>query len=280
MQNKASTSPSSISVDLFTENPTGSDVFLATSPTGEIIPSGHFPTPYGSYFHQTSYPQAPTAAPDHFYETYSLPAPPPPRDFSTRRATVEEVVDDNDLPCQCRHPNTSSESLDSLDSETPDPRDPRETDTAAFDKAAGGDPLTQDVYAETHDVYSRLYDAFSGPGRLREAPTIENAVAAIKDLSALLRGEKRGDHSKGYKDPQFDPFVRKRMEGMRTLLNLYTDKRSKTFGHWGASAMQTAIGLGRGCYFLRIMIHLQTGASIYARPQSPPFWKLERVTPG
>ncbi|KAJ7016567.1 hypothetical protein C8F04DRAFT_1234918 [Mycena alexandri] len=81
--------------------------------------------------------------------------------------------------------------------------------------------------------------------KLREAPTIPKAATAVKDLTAG-----------GYKDPKHDPFVRVRLEGMRIFLNLYTDLRSKTYGHWGASALQAAVGLGRGTHCMRSLCQL------------------------
>ncbi|KAJ6483382.1 hypothetical protein C8R45DRAFT_788071, partial [Mycena sanguinolenta] len=99
-------------------------------------------------------------------------------------------------------------------------------------------------------------DAYVRPGHLREAPTISQAAAAAKDLMILLRGEKRGENSAGYKDPNIDPFVRKRMEGMKIFLNFYTDPRSKTYQHWGASALQAAVALGRGRYCIRSLCRL------------------------
>ncbi|KAJ7622335.1 hypothetical protein FB45DRAFT_1091207, partial [Roridomyces roridus] len=106
------------------------------------------------------------------------------------------------------------------------------------------------------DAYANVYDAYIAPGKLRESPPVLGAASAAKDLAEMLRGKKRGENSAGYKDPGLDPFFRKRLECLRTFLNQYTDSRSKTYGHWGASALQTAVGLGRGRYCVRTMCQM------------------------
>ncbi|KAJ7353102.1 hypothetical protein DFH08DRAFT_956188 [Mycena albidolilacea] len=159
-------------------------------------------------------------------------------------STLEEVPDEDDISyLASAHPNPSTDSLDSI---TPTGTDPEQ---AAFEKAAAADPASQ-------DVYSRVYDVYVGPGKLREAPTIFQATTAAKDLTALLRGEKCRECSAGYKDPGIDPFCRKCMEGMQIFLNFYTDPRSKTYGHWGASALQTTVALGRSQYCMRGLCQL------------------------
>ncbi|KAJ7099117.1 hypothetical protein C8R44DRAFT_888573 [Mycena epipterygia] len=239
---KASTAPSDASMDLLSSDPTTDDVFLATSSNVEIYAPGHFPVPYGGYFHLSSSPGAPAGPPAQFYHEYTLPPPPPISPCSkSRRATVEEVPDEDNVS---RLASRSTISLDLDDSGTSAP----EPEVATFQQAAAADPPAQDAYA-------RVYDAFSAPGKLREAPTIVNAAAAVKDLTAALRGESRGA-SQGYKDPKFDAFVRLRLEGMRTFLNLYIDPRSKTHGHWGASAVQASVALGRGRHCMRTLCKL------------------------
>jgi hypothetical protein len=121
-------------------------------------------------------------------------------------------------------------------------------ETAAFEKAAASDPAAQDAYVN-------VYNAFIAPGKLCAAPSISSATAAVKDLMAALCGESRGV-SGGYKDLKHDPFVHVRLEGMRTFLNFYIDPRSKTFSHWGASALQAAVGLGKGTHCMRTLCKL------------------------
>ncbi|KAJ7210178.1 hypothetical protein GGX14DRAFT_626618 [Mycena pura] len=222
------------------------DVFMSASAPSplENLPPGHYPVPFGSYFHQSSRPEVPTGAPDHFYGQYTLPAP------KSRRATVEEVPDEDDISyLASRHARirrSSVTSICSLDSNNKSVNEDPETE--AFEKAAASDPQTQDEYAN-------IFEPFCAPGKLREAPSVEVAAAAVTDMKAILRGDSRGKTG-GYHDPKHDPFVRLRLEGMRMFLNLYVDPRSKTHGHWGASAMQAAIGLGRGSHCCRTLCKL------------------------
>ncbi|KAF8058012.1 hypothetical protein FPV67DRAFT_1428985, partial [Lyophyllum atratum] len=93
-------------------------------------------------------------------------------------------------------------------------------------------------------------------GKLREAPNVLQASHALKDLNEKIKGPSKGKGG-GYKAPtDLDPFVRVRLEGMRTFLNLYTDPRSNTFEKWGASSYQAALGLGRGRYCARTLRRL------------------------
>jgi hypothetical protein len=102
-----------------------------------------------------------------------------------------------------------------------------------------------DAIAEPENVSPLLKD-----GKRREAPSEVRAIDALADLKAKLRGESRGVGG-GYKDPHLDPFVRHRLEAMHNFLQLYTAPKSKTRGQWGASALQAAVGSGRGVYCAR-----------------------------
>lgn len=232
-----------MSADVPTVDSISDDVFLATSPNVEILPPGHFPAPYGSYFYQNAPTDAPTGPPEQFYHEYSLP--PPPNASENHRATVQEVPDEDDVSYLA---SKSTDSLNSLDSHGSETSDDHTEDPATFATAVAADPAAQDAFA-------CVYDPFTAPGKLREAPTIPSAGAAVKDLTAALRGKSRGV-SGGYKDPKYDPFVRIRLEGMRIFLNLYTNSQSKTYGHWGASALQAAIGMGRGTHCMRSLCQL------------------------
>ncbi|KAF7293591.1 hypothetical protein MIND_01138100 [Mycena indigotica] len=56
-----------------------------------------------------------------------------------------------------------------------------------------------------------------------------------------MRGEKRGPKSKGYKAPDFDEWTRTRMNGIRTMLSLFTNPSStSTFQNWRNSALVAA----------------------------------------
>ena len=81
-------------------------------------------------------------------------------------------------------------------------------------------------------------------GHIRISPTIQQARAALTDLKQLL--QPRRQTGPGYKDPNLDLWTRKRLEGMQSMLLLYTDSKSKTYDDWSASSWQTAIGMKWG----------------------------------
>jgi hypothetical protein len=56
-------------------------------------------------------------------------------------------------------------------------------------------------------------------GKLREAPTLIQALAALKDLRDILNPPRKT--GAGHKDPGFDLFVRQKVKGMMSLLNFY-----------------------------------------------------------
>ncbi|KAJ6453500.1 hypothetical protein C8R45DRAFT_790234, partial [Mycena sanguinolenta] len=82
-----------------------------------------------------------------------------------------------------------------------------------------------------------------------EAPSVFDALAALKDLKKLLRPHCRT--GRGYTDPGLDRFVRVRMESMEIMLNFYTRNLSKTRGLWAASSLQAAVARGKGRYWSR-----------------------------
>ncbi|KAK7015444.1 hypothetical protein R3P38DRAFT_2369160, partial [Favolaschia claudopus] len=57
-------------------------------------------------------------------------------------------------------------------------------------------------------------------GRLREAPSIEAARAALADIGKVLRPPRK--KGPGYIDLKLDPFTRSRIQGIQSLLALYT----------------------------------------------------------
>ncbi|THU95070.1 hypothetical protein K435DRAFT_819824 [Dendrothele bispora CBS 962.96] len=89
-------------------------------------------------------------------------------------------------------------------------------------------------------------------GKIREAPTIEQATQALQDLLKIIRGESRGKGG-GYKDPKYDIFTKNRLDGMRTLLSLYTDTRSSTYEKWAASSLMASISLCHGTHCARVL---------------------------
>ncbi|PPQ84819.1 hypothetical protein CVT24_013253, partial [Panaeolus cyanescens] len=72
-----------------------------------------------------------------------------------------------------------------------------------------------------------------------QAPSITEAAAALKDLQLLLNPPR--PNGPGHVNPNINPFIRRRMDGMAATLSLYITKGSATIGAWGASAYQAAI---------------------------------------
>jgi hypothetical protein len=89
-------------------------------------------------------------------------------------------------------------------------------------------------------------DTSKRDGKLREAPTQLQATDALKHLVEKLRPPRKT--GRGYYDPGIDPFTRIRMEGMRGMLNLYTNQHSATYDKWLKSACHAAISMGKGRY--------------------------------
>jgi hypothetical protein len=85
---------------------------------------------------------------------------------------------------------------------------------------------------------------------LAAAPSITSAATALTDIELVLRGPSRGK-SGGFIPPDLSPWVRVRMEGIRSHLAQYTHPNSVTYGKWGLSARQAAIAAGRDVYCAR-----------------------------
>ncbi|KAJ7714597.1 hypothetical protein B0H16DRAFT_1742514 [Mycena metata] len=118
------------------------------------------------------------------------------------------------------------------------------------------------------------------------APDITSARAALVDIQLVLRGESRGKGG-GFKTPDFSPWVRVRMEGIRSHLAQYTNPDSLSYGQWGASARQAAIAVGRGVYCARrfavlsreyCTITFKSTVTCHAPPVDIEFWSRSRVT--
>ncbi|KAJ7720590.1 hypothetical protein DFH07DRAFT_712612, partial [Mycena maculata] len=91
-------------------------------------------------------------------------------------------------------------------------------------------------------------------GILRQAPTVESALKALADIGKVLRPPRK--KGPGYIDPNIDPFTRSRIEGIQSLLALYTHPSSSTHGQWKKAAMNAAITLRRGNYCARVLRRL------------------------
>ena len=76
-----------------------------------------------------------------------------------------------------------------------------------------------------------------------------DALAALEDLKKIL--SPRRDTGRGYKDPEIDLWRRAHLEEMNSMLHMFTNQQSHTYNQWGASACQTAIGMGQGRHCAR-----------------------------
>jgi hypothetical protein len=82
-------------------------------------------------------------------------------------------------------------------------------------------------------------------GHIHTSPTLHDALAAMDDLQLIIQPKcKTGAR---YKDPDLDLWTQVWLEGMQSVLHMYTDYKSRTYNQWGASMYQVAIGMGWGC---------------------------------
>ncbi|KAJ6629861.1 hypothetical protein B0H10DRAFT_1903748 [Mycena sp. CBHHK59/15] len=100
----------------------------------------------------------------------------------------------------------------------------------------------------------RQQAAAQSDGRLREAPTIEAARAALADIGKVLRPPRKS--RPGYIDPEINPFTRSRIEGIQSLLALYTHTSSSVHGKWKKASMNAAITMCHGTYCARVLRRL------------------------
>ena len=82
----------------------------------------------------------------------------------------------------------------------------------------------------------------------------DNAIKALDGLKNVLRPHR--DTGRGYKKPELDLWHRARIEGMCSMLYMFTNQESHTYNKWGASACQAAIGLGWGRHCARRLCEL------------------------
>ena len=88
-------------------------------------------------------------------------------------------------------------------------------------------------------------------------PTQADVLVAMEDLKKILHP--KHDTRRGYKDPKIDLWRRARVEGMLSMFYMFTNWESHTYNHWGASACQAAIGMGRGKHCARRLCELNRG---------------------
>ena len=86
-------------------------------------------------------------------------------------------------------------------------------------------------------------------GHIHTLPTMHDAISAMVDLQSIIRPKRK--MGAGFRDPDLDLWTRARLEGMQSVLHMYTDRNSKTYDNWGASLYQAAIGMGCGCHCAR-----------------------------
>ena len=96
------------------------------------------------------------------------------------------------------------------------------------------------------------------PGLLEQykytSPTQSDAIAALKELTTVLCPHH--DTGRGYKDPELDLWCHAQVNGMVSMLNMFTNAQSITYNRWSASTYQTAIGMGRGAHCVRRLCKL------------------------
>jgi len=84
------------------------------------------------------------------------------------------------------------------------------------------------------------------------APDFPSAKDALRDLKLLLKPQRlRGI---GHKDPELNPFVRERMEAVRSFLVNYTQREgngSNHHGQWSAASLACAKSYEKGPYHAR-----------------------------
>ena len=76
-------------------------------------------------------------------------------------------------------------------------------------------------------------------GMHKKAPTLEEAKLALYDLITILKPRRK--KGPGFKDPNLNPFVRERMEGMMGLLSMYTNDKSRLYAKWIPVSQEVAI---------------------------------------
>ena len=214
-------------------------------------------------FAQEMHPEPATSAPAFVLLKSKLP--------QMRRVTIEEIADDT---CSTRTFPTSvnpkmlvddmeidDDQSDMYDEDVADPMDdipvpPEEDELLAPDPGSfDGDGSGYPRPTPPEDFLRWMEKEAAHPGHVCAVPSVTAAAQALSNLKLILRGESCGK-SGGYKPPNFDVFVCARLEGIHAMLSYYTDPRSVTYQKWGKSALNTAIGMGRGNHCACILARL------------------------
>jgi hypothetical protein len=207
------------------------DVFHDTNPAAQ----------YQNQFHQGTTPETPTAAPMAFKLWGKIP----------RDTGHHSAHDDDDNTSTHTFPAPHAPSI--LESDDSDDLDneiiPPELDELCVPDAGtfGGDGYPHPAPPKT---FVEKMATLGTKQALAAAPSITSAAAALTDIELVLRGPSRGK-SGGFIPPDLSPWVRVRMEGIRSHLAQYTHPNSVTYGKWGLSARQAAIAAGRDVYCAR-----------------------------
>jgi hypothetical protein len=97
---------------------------------------------------------------------------------------------------------------------------------------------------DSENTWSMLPDPTSFPGKDHIAPTIVISNKALEDIKTMLNPPRKT--GRGYKKPDLDSYVQRRLEAMKIMLNFYTSPKSHTYDAWTPSSFQAAIALGQG----------------------------------
>lgn len=217
---------------------------------------------HSDVFYLGSAPEPPDAAPDYAPHIFELPPIPTER---FRESEACDAVSVHTFSTTNNHPPLSSHSADyPWDDDIPDEFDdmhipPEEDELCAVSPSRSFNLGDSDYPRPSPPRFflEHMAEQSKRTGIIHEAPTTASAAGALCDIEILLRGTSRGQNSKGYKEPDFDgPFIRLRVEGIRAMLSLYSDSRSKIYGLWGSSALQAALAFGRGNYCARTLAKL------------------------
>ncbi|KAJ7879859.1 hypothetical protein B0H13DRAFT_2345857 [Mycena leptocephala] len=150
-------------------------------------------------------------------------------------------------------------SLKPADSVSPKPVDATSLDSSSLDSASVHSSRVPPTLPVTDaDLAARARErelaAANADGRLREAPTLQATLDALKDIGKVLRPPRKKGY--GYIDPKLDPFTRSRIEGIQSLLALYTNPSSSSYGKWKKASINVAITMRRGNYCARVVRRL------------------------
>lgn len=170
--------------------------------------------------------------------------------LSTESLDPSSIVDDSGWPRGARPPPVPP-ALPALpagaDYETDDEDEDSLEHGSDMQTETQPSPSASGPSSSLHPAPSTLLDE-----RLHIAPTIEEAEHALKDIEGCFR-ERVGKRVQRWKEKPLNNFERMRLTAMRSMLAFYTNKDSRTYGHWAASSLQAAISQSRGRYCARIL---------------------------